>query len=246
MFCDSDDFVHPDWCKLLYTSVQSHPNHTIVSDFATLRNDNDVIQPSLLNETIEVINISYLELFKRSISPYIFNKIYNKSIIDKNNIRFDESIYLGEDELFNINYLSFCEGILYLPVYLYFYRINPSSITNTHTEERLIINLEMFSERLRIINIDDLGVFCDIYLYLFMKKLDDNIKNLNTDLLTTMQHNNRMMNTEEFKYCVEHASGEKESALFMTVVRMHNYYIYWIFQKLAAFKAKIFKRKVSE
>lgn len=65
-------------------------------------------------------------------SPYkyqgfIWNKLFRKSIIDSNHIRFDEDIQFNEDRLFVIRYIAAQTGAIvydYAPVYKYFERLN--------------------------------------------------------------------------------------------------------------------------
>lgn len=64
----------------------------------------------------------YLEIVKES---YLFNELWNKlyiaSIIKENNITFDKNFELGEDFIFNLDYLKHVEKASYInePLYIY-------------------------------------------------------------------------------------------------------------------------------
>ena len=72
---------------------------------------------------------------------YSVAKLYCNSIIKKNNIRFDESLYYSEDRLFIIEYLSYCKKIYSSShsIYKYVMRINGamSSINNEFNNKTL-------------------------------------------------------------------------------------------------------------
>ena len=94
--------------------------------------------------------------------------------------------------------------------------------------------------RLPLIKDNELGEYCDIWLYHF-QQLFSNIfdKRNNMTFLQKLQYNHRMMNTPEFKHCLRHAAGEKENKLTLRILNTHNYYLYWVFSKLVLFKQKL-------
>ena len=48
-----------------------------------------------------------------------------------------------------------------------------------------------------------------------------------------------MINTKEFRFCLENASGKNENPLVIKMLKTHNYYLYWLFEKLVQLKQKI-------
>lgn len=113
-FVDSDDYLKPDYLKDFVSSWDS---------------DTDLFIQGLLNLKFEGTHeigihfnsnqtISKTEFLKNyNILPYFFGpvcKLFRKSIIEKNNVRFDENKTLGEDTIFNLAYLNFCENDLRL------------------------------------------------------------------------------------------------------------------------------------
>ena len=82
----------------------------------------------------------YVKLLENSEND-LFNspccKLFKKSIIERNNIRYDESLHMGEDLIFNINYLKYCNSLVMIPDCLYFYnRDIGSSLTKKFEFER--------------------------------------------------------------------------------------------------------------
>lgn len=239
MFCDADDYVAPDWCELHISAIKQHPTAWIVSGITKVKFDKECkTLPSESN-----VRLTYFDIYKLGLSPYTVNKIYDATTIKENNILFDENFSLGEDVLFNTSYFKHCTDIVCINSAPYFYIDNDQSATNRYYHDLFNRNRFLFSARLPLINPDNISAFCDLYLFSFLEWLDNTMDKRNPmSFLQKMRYNDKMMKTEEFRYCVAHASGKNDSAIFMHVVRMHNYYIYWLFQKICKLKEK-FKRK---
>lgn len=61
------------------------------------------------------------------ICGYLWNKCFKREIIEREGVRFDESIRVWEDVLFVMEYVSHCEGIQIRPECLYEYWIRDNS-----------------------------------------------------------------------------------------------------------------------
>lgn len=108
-FADSDDFVAPQWLKSYFETQEElydwyiqgicidYPDH---SNNVALSN-NSYKGKAILDE--------FFELEKRSLNGFPVNKLYKRSIIEDNHIRF--RFTLKEDLLFNLEY---CQHILSL------------------------------------------------------------------------------------------------------------------------------------
>ena len=65
----------------------------------------------------------------------LWNKIYKREIIEKNNITFDEKVETGEDFIFNLQYFRKVKKISFIKDSLYYYiRRNNNSITYKYIE----------------------------------------------------------------------------------------------------------------
>lgn len=81
MFCDSDDYISNDWCQVLYESILRHPTACNVSNYY-LVSENKMkykVPPELYFED----GISYYKMFEMGLSGYIWNKIYDRKILEK-------------------------------------------------------------------------------------------------------------------------------------------------------------------
>ena len=237
MFCDSDDYVAHTWCELMINTQEQNPGALVVSNILKFEEKIDV---SDIPMAFESNSISYFDLYKLGLSGFAVNKIYLKNQIDNLKLRFDERCYYAEDVEFNVKYYSLCNKCIYLSIPLYFYYQHPQSILHRYYPNLLELHLPLFALRLSLIHKNDLPDYCDIWLFQFVK-LFDNIFDSRCELpfLQRLIYNQHMIQTPEFSYCINHASGKNESPLVMCILRTRNYYLYWLFDNLAQLKRRI-------
>lgn len=237
MFCDSDDYVHPEWIRVMVNQAQKHPTAVIVCNVLKGKEGKAFVSPAV-DEKFSVFQ--YLDLFKNGISPYCVNKIYNRSVLKDHNIRFDSNIGFSEDVMFNCVYMKFCDVVLYTETELYYYFDNSESAMNLARFNLFELHLLPFKERLPFIAEQELQEYCDIWLFQFLNLLE-NVwkKEFRVSILKRMMYNQKMVETEAFQYCLEHASGKNENPVMLKFLKMRNYYLYWMFEQISKFKNKI-------
>ena len=81
----------------------------------------------------------------------------------------------------------------------------------------------------------------DIDLGMFKNVFDKRCK---LSFVQKMRYNQKMIQSEEFRYCIAHCAGKKESPLAMKILRTHNYYLFWLFDQLVKLKGKL-RRKLT-
>ena len=240
MFCDSDDFVERTWCSTHLSAIQNNPYAFIVSGINRI--DSEIVSTNF-KDINSAGQLSYFDIFKLGLSPYTVNKIYNANIIREFNIQFDESFDLGEDVIFNVDYYKHCSDVILIQQSLYNYVNIENSATNKYQYNLFEKNLPLFSARLPLINKNIVSEFCDIYFNYFINFLNNTMDPRNKmSFFKKLRYNNKMIKSKEFKYCVANISGHTDSKLFIRIVRMHNYYIYWLFQKICSFKDKLSRK----
>lgn len=102
MFCDSDDWVEPDWCETLYRCYR--PEDLVVCEIQR----EDVPMEVHPEEETETERKYYLHHRMQMCPPY--NKIFSRAVIEKHNIRFLKELSLGEDFVFCLTYLCAITG----------------------------------------------------------------------------------------------------------------------------------------
>lgn len=107
MFCDSDDWVAPEWCQCLYNAMKV-PNVVIAMCGYREWKGDIVTQTCNLSKTDSTMKLS--ELFAKPLPGAPWNKIYNRERIVEYNITFPDGISYGEDLRFLLTYLETYNG----------------------------------------------------------------------------------------------------------------------------------------
>ena len=103
-FVDSDDWVKQDYLKNLYANTNGHD--LVIAYANVYYNDGHIETENYPSYEVTEDNADWL--FTRSAmswhtSPW--SKIYRYELIEKNNLRFDEKIHIGEDAVFLYSYM---------------------------------------------------------------------------------------------------------------------------------------------
>lgn len=130
-FIDSDDWIEPDMIETLYQLIQAE--HVDLSSCGySIENENgDIIYniKDIINYTLsrwDAIHSLFHDRYYRY-KGNLWDKLYDKKIIDCNQLRFNENIYYNEDRLFTFQYLIHCQLISYTTSSYYHYIIRSSS-----------------------------------------------------------------------------------------------------------------------
>lgn len=234
MFCDSDDYVADIFLEKMYGIAQNHKNAFIVSNLWKVK---DGKQISYQPDNDEVECVSYFDIYKRGISAYVCNKIYETELIQNHSIRFNESCKFAEDVGFNTQYCLLCNDCIYISKALYYYVDNKNSIMNKYYPDYFELHLPLFWSRLPLLSKMEIAEYCDIWLYHFLI-LFNNVFDSRCafNYREKLNYNQRMIVSKEFRYCLEHASGKSENPFVIKILRTHNYYLFWFFSQLVKFK----------
>jgi glycosyltransferase involved in cell wall biosynthesis len=124
MFIDGDDFVKPDYVEILSGAFENL-NWTICGMIKIPERKDDNSKKTLefikSNSTQDLNVDDFMRLIEFHLFSSPYCKIYSKHLIDKYNIRFDESLSYQEDLLFNINYSQYIDKVIILDYYGYYY-----------------------------------------------------------------------------------------------------------------------------
>lgn len=162
IFVDADDWIDESMCQSLHkrisecdgdicfcNNIKEYGKKSEYIDFGSLK---DVIT---LDEIKEVI-LSLVEekdknkAHRRESFRGPCAKLYKRSIIVGNNITFRKELDIGEDLVFNLEYLKCCKKIVIEKGFLYHYRVNLQSATKRYRENswetyrKLLVILEEY------------------------------------------------------------------------------------------------------
>lgn len=121
-FIDSDDEYEKVFLEKMVTNIESINSQLVTCGYRTVYSK----IKKLINEQSSVENTNqikeYLEILKEE---YLFNEVWNKlylaQIIKENEIKFDEKFELGEDFIFNLDYLKYVQQASYINEDIYIY-----------------------------------------------------------------------------------------------------------------------------
>ena len=135
MFVDADDYIDIDMVKCMTETINNESNTIVLCDNSEIWEDR-IEEYKLF---IDYSKILYKEHVLKEIASgkagLVCGKLFNRSIVDKYNIRFDKNISICEDQVFFLNIAKHCNEFIYIPKSLYFYdRRNENSITMKYQE----------------------------------------------------------------------------------------------------------------
>lgn len=112
-FLDADDYLEPDYIEKLYSH---HEAPLVVTGFTQIGEKNKLIPAE--NKQIDESEIENF-VFKKANFRFmcvVWAKLFQYRYIKENNLKFDESISIGEDSIFVIQYLEACKQICVLGI----------------------------------------------------------------------------------------------------------------------------------
>lgn len=152
LFCDCDDYVDSDYAKTFRNAIAGGADFAICG---YVNHDEVVAGRTEVYgfDKEEEVNIfpRLEEIHKKCLLQQLWNKVFSAEIIKKHNVKFDESISIGEDMRFILAYLDAARPqktlLIANPLYHYM-RDQPGSLMyrmGTERIEEAIINLaEMY------------------------------------------------------------------------------------------------------
>ena len=139
MFCDGDDLYSPDFCKTMYENIINDDVQLVSCRYTVnILGKEKHLNNSFLEGHDSIIKLKDTNVFPEVIQTQanltIWNKIYERSFLTENDIRFVED-HWAEDFLFSLECFIKAEGILLLTDYSgYIYNIFDSSQSHKKPE----------------------------------------------------------------------------------------------------------------
>ncbi|MGO4961219.1 glycosyltransferase family 2 protein [Jeotgalibaca porci] len=141
MFVDGDDYISDDYISNIVDNLHEQCD-MIIAGFRYVYDDGteNIIEGIDFDcSKEEYIKKFYIESIKRRLIFGPCNKLYKKSILDKNNICFNEDLEIREDGLFVMHYLEHVDNLSGITDSGYYYiqnEFNTSLISKFHQNEK--------------------------------------------------------------------------------------------------------------
>lgn len=156
MFLDSDDEFYPQMCEVMYNAITSNNIDVVTCRYDDIKNDGIHKPKSFLDGYPNIIKLNSLDEFPDIMSlgftTMIWNKIFRKSLILENNIKFPVE-HLYEDVYFPAKVYMNAKGILILNDF-YGYKYNTranESISQVFSESLVKKQLNGFFDIVNLI-----------------------------------------------------------------------------------------------
>ena len=145
-FVDADDQIAPTYLVDLYQAMgEADSSMCGFRKFDSLSQEDCTIVPQNRIETLEDNLSGFYAAGPTDWQRYLWNRMFKRSVIEKNNLRFREDIHYKEDGLFIIQYLCVSNGLVgCVDKVLYYYKRNTSGAMSKtwHVfDDKIITNL---------------------------------------------------------------------------------------------------------
>lgn len=143
IFVDSDDMLSPQYLEILVRFAEKADLGIIgyTSQIENLETDTNVRHvyenPKNIIDGI-LCGVKY--------DGYLWNKIFQRSIIVENNLKFKENVTVWEDLLFVLEYLSYSSSVIVSESRLYYYRYRENSAVHVLDLDKYKSKYEVISE----------------------------------------------------------------------------------------------------
>lgn len=143
IFVDADDVVMPQYVNILVSCVEKADMGII--GFTSKREElaTEVNKDITFNSEFNIIEEI---LCGTNYDGYLWNKIFQKAIIEKYDLKFKSKITVWEDLLFVLEYLKHCNQIAILDEKLYYYRYREGSAVNNLRIDKYRSKYEVMEE----------------------------------------------------------------------------------------------------
>lgn len=145
-FIDSDDEYHENFIKYMLNDMLDNKVDFITCGYTTFGANTDIYTFSE-DKVFDIIDERYiLELQRIPAFNQIWNKLYNTEVLRRNNILFRKDIDLGEDFIFNLDYIRNINKTMYICDLLYNYKVTGNGLNNKYRENRFNIEYQLLKE----------------------------------------------------------------------------------------------------
>ena len=144
-FSDSDDLLTPDATETLVRAAQVTGADLVISHFFRVDGEKQAQRGHIKGERLLTRQEFAQEMVKASANYYygaLWNKLYRRSIVEKQGLRFEEGVSWSEDFLFNLEYLRHVRLVAAVPKPLYYYHKRPGSLITSQATLRKVIRMK--------------------------------------------------------------------------------------------------------
>ena len=200
MFVDSDDYIEKNMVERLYDNINENVDLVICSKNLITINEKISEKIDIASCTLKKENI--IQLYRAKILNPPYCKLYRSEIIKSKSIRFDISISIGEDLLFNILYLkNITKDIKILNENLYNYeKINTNSLSVRYYSNMLEMKKKITDELKRYeLDTEEKELQLQLIMFdLLFSAVTNELKNKNRNFLIRYINGYKIIHNQDF------------------------------------------------
>lgn len=140
-FIDSDDWIEDNYLQICIDKINKYELDLLQVSYRRINNANRVLYQSIEETGLQESEL-YISTNKFLIT--VWGGFFKKNLIQKQNLKFDTSLKLGEDQLFIYKYILSCNRCMRIKDLFYNYRYNNESATATQNPIDCINSLKSF------------------------------------------------------------------------------------------------------
>lgn len=130
VFVDSDDTVETNYVEMLLNEMLASNADLVCCGYMDF-SKTGVIKHSDFKLQHHVLQIDMMEMVCQGTGGVLWSKIFKREIIEKHQLKLDQNLFMCEDLVFVLQYVSHCQSFASIPNYLYKYnRLNQGSISS--------------------------------------------------------------------------------------------------------------------
>ena len=163
-FVDSDDWCEPELYEKAVTQAEkTEADVVIFSLFQNSKSHEERIHAfsrEFVTEDAELIRQLQLSVLDKRYVPFTedyrwgqgfpWDKLFRRSVLENNHLRFSENVRANEDIIYNIHVFQFAKKVAFFDEALYHWRMNETSIGHKYMPDRAEVNREIYREMMRI------------------------------------------------------------------------------------------------
>ena len=258
LFCDSDDYVSPQWCETLVSSAVKHPKSYVFGGIHKVSIDDIVADRKHISANSiekEYPICAFLKLHTESKAGFAWNVLYDAAIIHKNNILFRQDLIV-EDLPFCLEYLKHTHSLVYCGHAGYYYLQRDSS---TLSRKYYQDGYRKWREKYALIQdfVDECIAYeakescretiANYYLYFFLASLNNTFDDRsNLSIVQKLRYNQKAINSHEFVHCLQNSSVSNENSRYLHLLKTGNYYAAYLYALGSKLKNRIINKLKSK
>jgi len=233
VFVDCDDTLDDKWYGCINKAVEKYADLIIYGMAFDYYDGKELVKTDYLSnrffgiKTVTEIITHFEEFFINNTLSSACNKVFKKSIIDENQLFFDEGMNLYEDFDFVLQYLSFADTVCFVPECIYHYRhYSDEAHHKSRTKDLIDIrkNLDRLSESFRKLSDEKEfhSVLSNLYMSLLVSYLKDQINEAKKEFskINSYVSNNLIVKeelTDNNKKVYDLITGQKINGLLLLI-----------------------------